>query len=62
MKPVFNPEMFARVVRNKLVRKGLSARDAAKLIGLSHATISRVCKGGQPDLETYLKIVRWLDK
>jgi transcriptional regulator with XRE-family HTH domain len=35
-------------------------RAAAKEIGISHATLSRVERGFLPDLENYQKICRWL--
>lgn len=38
----------------------ISTRKLAPRIGISHATLSRIVNGGQPDLETYLKLTKWL--
>ncbi len=39
---------------------GLGIRAAAKEIGLSHPTLSRIERGHLPDLENYQRICRWL--
>ena len=36
-------------------------RHAAKEIGISAATLSRIENGKQPDLDTFAKLCRWLD-
>lgn len=41
-------------------RGGLGVRAAAKEIGISHATLSRVERGFHPDLATLEKIATWL--
>jgi transcriptional regulator with XRE-family HTH domain len=38
----------------------LGIRAAAKEIGISHATLSRIERGHLPDLENYQRICRWL--
>ena len=44
-------------------RRGtLGVRAAAKEIGISHATLSRVENGNVPDLATFASICRWLDE
>lgn len=45
-------------VREKRGEQGIRA--AAKEIGISHATLSRVERGFMPDLENYRRICRWL--
>lgn len=42
-------------------RGDLGIRAAAKDIGISPATLSRVERGHLPDLETFRKICRWLE-
>src|SRR3984893_14642841 len=49
---------LGRQVREKRGDQGIRA--AAKEIGLSHATLSRVERGFLPDLENYKKICKWL--
>jgi transcriptional regulator with XRE-family HTH domain len=39
---------------------GLGIRAAAKEIGLSHPTLSRIERGHLPDLENYQRLCRWL--
>jgi len=43
-------------------RAGKGVREAAKEVGISPATLSRVENGHVPDLETYRKICLWLDE
>lgn len=47
-------------VRVKEKRGTQGIRAAAKEIGISHATISRVERGYMPDLANYRRICRWL--
>ncbi len=51
-------ENLGRRVMEKRGAQGIRA--AAKEIGLSHATLSRVERGFLPDLENYKKICKWL--
>lgn len=45
-------------VKEKRGKQGIRA--AAKEIGISHATLSRVERGFMPDLVNYRRICRWL--
>lgn len=51
-------ENLGRRVMEKRGTQGIRA--AAKEIGISHATLSRVERGFLPDLENYRKICIWL--
>jgi transcriptional regulator with XRE-family HTH domain len=51
-------ENLGRRVAEKRGAQGIRA--AAKEIGISHATLSRVERGFLPDLENYKKILKWL--
>lgn len=42
-------------------RGGRGVRDAAKEIGISPATLSRIENGKQPDLATFEKLCQWLE-
>jgi transcriptional regulator with XRE-family HTH domain len=44
----------------QLRRAGKGIREAAKEVGISHATLSRVENGKIPDLDTFGKICVWL--
>lgn len=51
-------ENLGRLVQEKRGERGIRA--AAKEIGISHATLSRIERGHLPDLENYQKICTWL--
>ena len=51
-------ENLGRRVIEKRGEQGIRA--AAREIGISHATLSRVERGFLPDLENYKKICKWL--
>ena len=51
-------ERLARRIEER--RAGVGIRQAAKDVGVSAATLSRVENGKIPDLETFGKICRWL--
>ena len=51
---------LGRRILEKREEESLGLRGAAKEIGITHSTLSRVEKGFLPDLETYKKIFRWL--
>ncbi len=38
----------------------LGLREAAKLAGVSHATLSRVERGEDPDIPNFAKLCQWL--
>jgi predicted transcriptional regulator len=39
---------------------GLSVRKAAPDIGISPATVHRIASGGVPDVESFLRVKKWL--
>lgn len=54
-------EILENLGRRVIEKRGAQGiRAAAKEIGLSHATLSRVERGFLPDLENYKKICKWL--
>lgn len=57
---LFDAKAFATEVRVFMARKHITSREAAREIGCSHATVSRICNGGPPDVENYLRIRKWL--
>jgi len=40
----------------------ISLRQAAKLSGIDHVTLSRLQKGNAPDIDTFANVCTWLDK
>ena len=47
-------------VKVKLQRGNRGIREAAKEIGISAATLSRIEQGKQPDISTFGKVCKWL--
>lgn len=60
MQSTLNTELLAGMVKNKRGEKGL--RTVAEEIGdVSFATLSRIEQGKVPDVDTFIKICKWLD-
>ncbi len=41
-------------------RMGITVRDAAKMIGISHSTYSRIERGKSCDAQTMVKLIKFL--
>lgn len=55
-----NIDALSEMIKSKRGNRGL--REVAKEIGeVSVSTISRVEKGNLPDIDTYVKLCKWLD-
>lgn len=60
MKSTLNTELFSSMIKTKRGKKGL--RDTAEEIGnISAATLSRIEQGNLPDVETFIRLCKWLD-
>lgn len=57
---LFDPAVFATLIRTRLAELNISKRRAAALLEISPATLNRISNGGTPDIETYLRVSRWL--
>jgi hypothetical protein len=57
---LFNAAEFAARIRVKMEATNQSFRDAAPAVGVSVATLNRVARGNDPDVQSFLKISRWL--
>lgn len=59
MESTLNTELLATLIKNKRGSRGL--RDTAKDIGdVSYATLSRIEQEKVPDVDTFIKICKWL--
>lgn len=58
MQSTLNTELLSSAIKSKRGKKGL--RDTAAEIDISSATLSRVELGNLPDVETFIKICKWL--
>lgn len=43
-------------------KKDIPAKDLAKEIGMSASSLCRIERGKKPDVDTYLKILNWMNK
>lgn len=60
MQSTLNTELLASMLKNKRDKKGLRA--VAEEIGeVSAATLSRIEQGKLPDVDTFIRICKWLD-
>lgn len=48
------------VIRKWRRAEDIGVREAAKLIGISHGTLSRIERGEKMDGDTLAKILKWL--
>jgi transcriptional regulator with XRE-family HTH domain len=53
---------FLSAIDRKRAEDGLSWRELARELGLSASTLSRLARGRRPDLETFLRLLGWLDQ
>lgn len=56
---MFNSKKFGMYVASHRRSLGLSLRDAAKLLGVSAATLSRIERAEKPEIDTFVKICKW---
>ncbi|MGW5569921.1 helix-turn-helix domain-containing protein [Nocardia thailandica] len=61
MNQAINLAQLVGVLNARITAEGISWRQAAARIGVSPALLSRLRNGLQPDLQSYAKIVRWLN-
>lgn len=53
--------MLKELLKQEVEGKGLSSREASKVIGVSHTTIIRALRGDMIDLDTIVKIADWMN-
>jgi transcriptional regulator with XRE-family HTH domain len=52
--------LLKALLTDKMKNESLSLREAAKQIGVSHTTVSRILDGSSPDIDTLVAISEWL--
>lgn len=61
MKVTFDAEKFSKAIKTyRIIELDIDMRAAAKKLGISAATLSRMENQGMPDLITYARVCRWL--
>lgn len=56
----YNDKLAKAIKSKRVIELNIDMREAAKLIGISASTISRVERGGMPDMITFGLICEWL--
>lgn len=60
---IFNIEQLRKdLITKRMIELNINLREAAKLCGVSSATLSRIENSKPPDVETFAKLVIWLGK
>lgn len=59
---MFNRTLFAASLEARIAKDTISLRQAAKHIGVSAATLSRLLRGELPDMESFEKCAAWLQR
>ena len=60
MQSTLNTDLLAGMLKNKRADKGLRTI-AEEIGGVSAATLSRIEQGKIPDVDTFIKICKWLE-
>ena len=61
MGPAFDDAAFFETLERRVQAEGLSWRQLGRSLGLSPSTFSRLARGKRPDVETFIKLLAWLD-
>jgi len=54
-------DILPNLLRNKMNSEGLSGREVARQIGVSATTVARVLNGESVDVDTLLRLCKWMD-
>lgn len=57
----FDESAFFRAVEQRRAAERLSWRELGRKLGMSPSTFSRLSRGRRPDVDTFLKLLAWLD-
>lgn len=58
----FDHLRFALAVDQRRRAEGLSRRELARQLDISPSTFTRLAQGNRPDVETFVKLLDWLDQ
>lgn len=57
---MFDAKLFLSSIWAKLIGNKISGREAARQVGISASTMSRLLNGETPDINTFALVVKWL--
>jgi len=57
---LYEAERIPERLQDAMKFRNLTLRKVAPAIGVSHATVHRIMRGGVPDVESYLRVRAWL--
>lgn len=60
MKNLFDPIKFGGDVAKYIADRGMTIRETAKSLGISHSALHRITQGSPPSVETYLRLRKWM--
>jgi len=61
MKVIYDSEKLSKLIKTKrIIDLDIDMREAAKKIGISLATLSRLENGKEPDINTLAKACHWI--
>lgn len=60
MESTLNTDLLAGMLKNKRAGKGLRTV-AEEIGGISFATLSRIEQGKIPDVDTFIRVCKWMD-
>lgn len=58
----FDADRFLRAIERRRAAQGLSWRELSRQLDLSASTLSRLTRGRKPDLDTFVRLLAWLDE
>ncbi len=53
--------ILSKLINDEMARRNLSARAAAREVGIAHTTLIRLSRGDPADVDTLIKLCRWLN-
>lgn len=57
---LYEAERLPERLQDAMNYRNLTLRKVAPSIGISHATVHRIIRGGVPDVESFLRVKSWL--
>ena len=59
---IYSKTRMGKRLSKVMMVRDLSCREVSARVGISAATVSRIARGGVPDVESYLRVAVWLER